>query len=104
MAVQLSTYPPVTIASGGTAVPLSATPTYVTSVTIQAAFTNVSKLSLGDSTVTSARGIEIPPGDTATIDGPVGRFGIEEFLISTVYVVSATTNDSCRVLSFKSAI
>jgi len=101
MGIQLVTLSPVTITSGGTARPLSATSILVTSITIQASFTNVGKLSLGDSTVTTSNGIEIPPGDTCTIDAPMGMRGPEELDISTIYVVSATTNDSCKVLSFK---
>ncbi len=101
MAIGLKTLPAVTVASGGTAVKLTANETWVTSVTIQAEFTNVSKICLGDSTVTTSTGIQIPIGDCATIDAPQGpRGGAEEFDLSKIYINSSTTGDGVRIIAF----
>lgn len=101
MAMQITTFPPVTIASGGVAVRISNLNLWVTSVTIEAAFTNVSKINVGDSTVTSSNGIEVTPGDTCAIEAPDGARNMAEMLLSDIWVVSATAGDSVRVAAFK---
>ena len=101
MALQLLTLPAVTVASGGTAVRLSSTSLYVLSVTIQADFANTSKVQIGSSGVTSSNGIEVPPGDIATIDAPVSpRGGSEEIDLKDVWINSSTTGDKVRVVTF----
>lgn len=101
MAVKLVTFPPVAVASGGVAVPLSNQSLLISSVTIQANFTNVSKLVVGDSSVLPNSGIEIPPGDTVTIEGVRQRVDLDELILSDIFINSSTSGDGCRIAGFK---
>lgn len=100
-AVKLVTLSPVTVTVANTAVPLTSDPIWVTSVTIQASFTNVSKITVGDLNVTSSNGIEVPPGDTCTIEGTAGFKGPEDFVTNEIFINSTTSGDSCRVSAWK---
>jgi hypothetical protein len=97
MAVKLLTAPVVTVSSAGTAVAIYSTQIPVTSVTIQALFTNVGKIYVGSSTVTSSTGLEIPAGDVITIDAPMTRGHHEEFYLNEIYVNATVSNDAVKV-------
>jgi len=101
MAVQLQTLDPVTVVSAGTAYPLSAVHTAVTSVTIQAEFTNVSKLVVGASNVSSANGVEVPPGDTALIMVPERGKASDEFFLDEIFITSTTSGDKARIVAWR---
>lgn len=101
MAVQLQTFDPVTVAVANTAYPLSSEAIPVVSVTIQAEFTNVSKLLVGSSNLDSSNAIEIPPGDTAMVITPVRPSGNEEFLMNEIFVTSTTSGDIARIVAWR---
>lgn len=100
MAIKLEIQPVVTISSGGTSKPLSTTSIPVTSVIIQAEYTNVGRISIGDAAVTSNTGMEIGPGDTFTISME-SIYKTGEFDLADIYVVSSTSGDSVRVMTFR---
>lgn len=101
MAVKLVTLPNVTLTNSGTAYQIYGQPLAVTSVTIQADFTNGAKIALGGEGVTSTTGVEIPPGDTATIqaDASSGR-SAEEFYLNDIYVCSSMAGQVVRITAF----
>ena len=97
MAAKIEARSVVTVVSGGTAVPLSATSLPVSSIIIQAEYTNIGRVSIGDSAVTTSTGIEIGPGDTFTLNiESLAKVG--EFDLADVYVVSNTAGDKVRLL------
>lgn len=100
MAIKLLTLPLVTITNSNTAYPIYGTAIPVTSVTLQADFTNSAKIAVGGSTVLPSTGVEIPPGDTATIDAPIINSRSEEMLLSDIYVTSSTGGQTVRVVAF----
>lgn len=101
MAVKLVTLPNVTLTSAGTAYQIYDQPLAVTSVTVQAEFTNAAKVALGGLGVSTTTGVEIPPGDTATIqaDASSGR-AAEEFYLNDIYACSSTSGQVIRVTAF----
>jgi hypothetical protein len=101
MAVKLVTLPNVTLTNSGQAYQIYEQTLAVTSVTVQAEFTNSAKIALGGSTVTTSTGVEIPPGDTATIqaDAASGR-SAEEFYLSDIYACSSSAGQVIRVTAF----
>jgi hypothetical protein len=104
MALKIYTLPIITIASGGTAVPLSATSLLAASITIQADRNNVGRISIGDSTVTTSTGIgELGPGDPAVIEYSGNSRDSAEFDIKDIYVVSGSAGDIVRVSIMKRA-
>lgn len=98
MAVKLLTAPQAIVTSAGTAVPVYSSKLAVTSITLQALFTNVGKIYVGSSTVTSSTGIEIPPGDVITIDAASVRGHQEEIYADEVYVNATSSNDAVKVI------
>lgn len=101
MAIQLVTLPPVTVSAANIAVPLYALPLAVTSVTIIAEPTNVGDIYVGASNVTATNGPPVPARDSVIIQGdnsPQGR--TEEFFLNEVYVNSATSGNTVRILAF----
>lgn len=101
MAVQLQTYDPITVTVANTAYPLSSEHIAVVSVTVQAEFTNTSKILVGSSNVSSSNAIEVPAGDTALIMTPQRPSGSEEFYLDEVFVTSTTSGDKARVVAWK---
>ena len=101
MAVQLQTLDPVTVVSAGTAYPLSSTHTAVISVTVQAEFTNVSKIIIGAANISSSNGIEVPPGDTALVMIPERGKASDEFFLDEVFITSTTSGDKARVVAWR---
>lgn len=104
MAVKIATLPVVTVVSSGTAVPVHPSLLYVTSITIQADYTNVGNIYVGDSTVTTLNGLEIPPGDAAEITADNSKAGSEEFDISQIYINSSTTGNKAKIAVFRRAL
>jgi hypothetical protein len=90
----------VTIASGGTALPLASSSIPVASIVIQAEYTNVGRISIGNSSVSSNTGIEIGPGDTFTLSVET-LHKVGEFDLKDIYVVSGTAGDKVRILAFR---
>jgi hypothetical protein len=102
MSVEIFTIPVVTVSSANTAVPLYSTTFAVTSIIVAAEFTNVGNIVVGGSNVLPSTGIEIPPGDTATITADqTGRGATEEFFVNQVYINSSTSGNKCRISGFK---
>ena len=101
MAVQLQTLDPITVAIANQAYPLSDEHISVTSVTIEAEFTNVSHIAIGSSVVTTTNGIQVPKGDTALIEGPRRPTGSDEFFLDEVFVTSSSAGDGVRIVAWK---
>ena len=99
--IKLMTLPVITVSVGGTAVQVSTDVIAVTSLTLQAAFNNTGKVVVGDSTVTPAIGMEVPPGDTVTITADNISKGSEEFLLSEVWINSSTAGNTVRAAAFR---
>ena len=97
MAVKLQALAPVTLTLSNTAYQLSSTPMAVTSVTLQASYSNAAKVCFGDSAVTASSGLEIPPGDTAEITADVKG---QEFYLDEVYLISSSAGQVVRAVAF----
>lgn len=100
MAIKLLTLPPVSIVNSNTAYQIYADSIPVTSVTIQAEFNNSAKVVIGSSSVTPTSGVEIPPGDTATIEGPQVNGRSEEMYLNDIYVASSSGGQGVRIVAF----
>lgn len=94
--IKLSTLPPVTLASAGTATPVSTTSLRVTSLTIQSDKSNTASMYLGSDSVTVASGLEIVPGETAEVTADNVRAGSEEFDVSEIYLITGTSGQMFR--------
>lgn len=101
MAIKVATLPVITVSSANTAVALHSTTLYATSITIQAEYTNVGNVAIGDSNVTALNGLELPPGDAAEITADNTKVGSEEFDVSQIFVNSSTSGNKVRIAVFK---
>lgn len=100
MAIKIETSSVITIDIGGVAKQLASAPIAVTSVIIQAEYTNVGRISIGSANVTSSTGIEIGPGDTFSLTVESIK-DIGELLLNDIYVVSNTAGDKVRVMIYR---
>lgn len=100
MAIKLLTLPLVTITNSNTPYAIYGSAIPVTSVTLQADFTNSAKIVVGGSSVLPTTGVEIPPGDTATIEAPIINGRSEEILLSDIYVASSSGGQTVRAVAF----
>lgn len=103
MPVRVRTFDPVTCSSANTAYPLVAyaqTRQYVTSVSVQAEATNVGKVYLGDSSVTTSNGVFVEAGDSIEITADIGGKHSDEFALDQVYVTSGTSGNAVRIIAF----
>jgi len=102
MAIQLSTEDPIIIAASNVAQPIAAVSRPVTSVIVQADSGNSANVYVGDSTVTTSNGLEIPPGATVDATGDnVGRGGDDEMMSGDIFVISGTAGMKVRIAIFK---
>jgi hypothetical protein len=90
MAQKMFAGTPVTIATAGTAVPLSATQTAVTSIIIEAGMDNVGYIYVGDDTVDSTNGMALVAGQTLSITSDEIPRQQDEIYLSDVYVDTDT--------------
>lgn len=104
MAVKLQTLDPITIAVANTAYPLSSDHIAVAEVTIQAEFTNGSKILIGAANLSSTNALQIPPGDTGLIVGPNRSGFTEEFYLDEVFVTSTNAGDKVRVVAWRRSV
>lgn len=103
MATQLVTLPVATVAVANTAVRVytGSTPYFVTSVSLQAEFTNVGNIFIGDSSVTSSNGIIVPPGDVGQVSIDSRSNQVEEFDLRDIWINSATSSNAARVIAMR---
>lgn len=99
--VKLQTLTPVTLVSSNVATPVSTFLYPVVSITICADSANTGKIFVGDETVTSDSGIEVGAGETALISTPLRPSGSEEFLMTEVFVITATAGSKFRIVAWK---
>jgi hypothetical protein len=85
----------VVVDAAGTSEQITASAISVYAVFIQAEPTNTGKIYVGDSTVTSSNGVVLSPGCAYTIDAK--EWGVNEILLSDIYVDAATSGDEVRV-------
>jgi hypothetical protein len=97
MALQIFTLPNVTIAIGSQAYPITADAGLAAgSVTLQADYDNVGKISVGSADITTGTGVQLSPGETAVIEPPANSKATDEFLLFLIYVTSASSGDVVR--------
>lgn len=99
--LQLFSLPTVNVASGGVAYPLTATQVFAASISLQADFNNVGRISVGGEDVTTTTGIQLAPGDSCVIEYPSSAKFTDEFDLSKIYITSASANDKVRVIYMK---
>ena len=100
MAVKLTTGLVISVTVAGTAVPLNTAtpiPRAASSVLIQADFSNTGSVYIGDSTVTTSTGFELPAGGSIEIGGDHRRLGQDEIILNDLFVNADTSNDKVRV-------
>ncbi len=97
--VKIKTMPAVTVATAGTAVPLSATTVRVYAVSIESADANTGIQYVGDETVTSANGATIKPGEGLELDVP-DRCRTDQFDLKDIYVNSSTNGAVIRIIAW----
>lgn len=100
MAVALKVFSEVTVSSGNTAVPLSATSYLVYGVSVQALEANTGLTYIGDSDVTADNGHGFGPGDQAEVVPPASPRGMEQVDLATIYINSATAGNKVRVMAW----
>lgn len=97
MALKIYTLPNVEIASGSVAYPITADQgIFAGSITLQADYNNVGKISVGSADITPGTGIQIAPGETAVIEPPANAKATDEFAVYLIYVTSASSGDIVR--------
>jgi len=101
MALEIYTIDPIVVSMGSVAYPLTLTPLYAASITIQADYNNVGRISVGNSDVTPNNGIQIAPGEAAVIEYPANAKFTDEFDLSLIYITSASSGDTVRVSYIK---
>jgi hypothetical protein len=101
MAVKYKGLGYVTIATAGTPVVLTATPTYTPCCKIQAATTNAGVVYVGGNDLDAThRGDELPPGAALEITGPQIGGTEDEFDLAQVKVDAANNGDKVIVSYF----
>lgn len=104
MAVEPFNLTPITITVANTAVSVdtgASTDRPVTSVSIQADKDNTGDIVIGGLGVTTTNGIQLGPGDVVEFEGDNAKHGAEELLLSSIYINSATSGNSARVIAFR---
>jgi hypothetical protein len=101
MSVKLQTVSSVTTAVDNTAISLSASQVLTTTLTVQAEATNTESVFVGGSSVTTASGLELEPGDVMEIEGPNTRGITEEFDVQDCYIISTTAGQKVRLAGFQ---
>ena len=97
--VTFKTISAVAVAAAGTAVQVSSSEIRTQSVIIQAPVDNTGDIFVGDSSVDSANGIIIRPGNSLDFTGDnMGQGGDFEINLSDLYVDAATNGDEVRVM------
>lgn len=99
--LKLYTVPVITIGVGSQAYPLASEYLPAASITVQAEYNNVGRISIGDSTVTPSTGIQVAPGESAVIEFPASAKFTDEFNLETIFVTSASSGDKVRVVYIK---
>jgi hypothetical protein len=100
VAVKLFTLAAVNIPTAGTRVQITATETYTTTVMLQAAVANVGNIFIGDSSVSSTRGLALSPGQVLTLTADLINRGQESLNIADLYVDTATNSNNLWVSYF----
>lgn len=96
MALSFNTTAELDIPTAGTAVRVSTAFTPIIGITFQAKPTNTGNIFVGDSLVSSTRGITLTPGSFVSIEVPASRPD-GEYILSDFYVNAATSGDDVRV-------
>jgi len=91
-------YTPAVIASTGTAVPWNASHTEFQSLMIQADPANSANVYIGDSTVTSANGISLAPGEKLGIDGIRREPGNDSDFLDE-WFLNGAAGDALRIIN-----
>ena len=88
----------VTVTTAGTAVPLSTTRIYTTAFAVRAKLTNTGDIFIGDSTVTSATGMFLQPGESNEKTAQnVSRGVIQTFELSKIFLNASSSGDGAIV-------
>lgn len=101
--LRMFSLPNVEIDSGGVAKALSSTSVIAASISLQADFNNVGRVSVGGPDVGVDEGIQLAPGDSCVIEFPASARFSDEFDLSTIYINSASAGDLVRVVYIKRA-
>ncbi len=101
MALRIYSLTPIVITIGSTAYPISATSIIASSITIQADYNNVGRISVGGSDLTINNGIQIEKGESAVVEYPTSGNYTDEFDLSLVYITSASAGDTARITYIK---
>jgi hypothetical protein len=97
MALKIFTLPTVTVATGSQAYAITADEGLsAASITLQADYDNVGRVSVGSADITPSTGVQIAPGETAVIEYPASAKFTDEFLLYLIYVTSASSGDKVR--------
>lgn len=102
MAIKLFTLAQTTVVTSGTEIQVSATQTPITTIIFSVPAANTGSIYVGDSDVSTTRGVEVPKGTTFSISvDQSGRSGGEEMFLSDFYVDAATNGDKVNVSYIK---
>jgi hypothetical protein len=99
MAVILQTLPTVSTASSDVPLVVNNQHILVSSILIQADQDNTDSIYVGDVNVTSLTGVELMPGDSATIEVDLERNS--ELYLDEVYIISPSTLQKARLSVFR---
>lgn len=86
-----------TIDTAGTREAVSADALPVSAVVVQAPSTNSGNIFVGDSTVSSSKGLALAAGESITITSSLVNGTHEELILSDIYVDTATNGNKVQV-------
>lgn len=98
MSLKLHTLAQTTVTTAGTRVQVSASNIAASTVIFSVPAANTGSIFVGDSNVSSTRGIEVPKGTTISITADMfGKPSGSDLLLSDLYVDAATNGDDVNV-------
>jgi len=98
MSLKLNTIADVTVTTAGTRVQVTSSFIQATTVVIQAKRANTGKIYVGDSSVSSTRGLQLEPGESVSISiDPSGIRGPDELIMSDLYLDSSVSGEGAKV-------
>ena len=96
--IKLKTLPAITVATAGTAVPLSSYPIMVYEFILLSLSTNTGTQYIGDSTVVSSNGMPFIGSEDFELEPPAK--GSDQFDLSKIYVNSTTSGAAFRLMAW----
>lgn len=101
MALKLKTDSAVNVATAGTRVQLTSSDTIFSSIIIQAKSANTGIIYVGDSSVSSANGLELSAGESLEISGDLRNEGqTDELVMSDLWIDASVNGEGVKIARY----